>query len=206
MAEPVLEEEPESDPPEEADEPEPAEEPEEPETVEDIPDEPTVEEVDLSEDDLSDGSSGDDLFTGTEEAESAVESDSSDSEGDGSDEDESDGDALDALGSRGESMEEAINEGAARAAVVGLTEEDGKEELRDEFEETFKAFRLGYFGSRFVEEYVFVDEDDEVDPAWGMFGSLLISAALVVWMRPDGDEMVEKAQDAVGNLAGGDLL
>ena len=163
--------------------------------------EPNVEEVELSDDDLTGDAS--DLFTGTEDATSG----SSDDEGDDADDDESDGDtdALDALGQRGESMEEAINDGAARLAVVGLDDEDDKEGLQDEFTEVFEAFRLGYFGSRFMEEYVFTDDDEEVDPTWGLLGAMLTCGAFIVWMRPDGDEMVGKAKDAVEGIIGGDL-
>lgn len=161
--------------------------------------EPDVEEVDLTEDDL--GGDAADLFTGTDDATSS--SDDQDDE-DSDDEDSDDGDALDALGQRGESMEEAINDGAARLAVVGL-DDDEKEDLQDEFTEVFEAFRLGYFGSRFMEEYVFTDEDEEVDPTWGLLGACLTCTAFIVWMRPDGDEMVESAREAVEGVVGGAL-
>jgi len=163
--------------------------------------EPNVEEVELSDDDLTGDAS--DLFTGTEDATSG----SSDDGGDGDDEEESDDetDALDALGQRGESMEEAINDGAARLAVVGLDDEDDKDGLQDEFTEVFEAFRLGYFGSRFMEEYVFTDDDEEVDPTWGLLGAMITCGAFIVWMRPDGDEMVGMAKDAVEGIIGGDL-
>lgn len=166
--------------------------------------EPDVEEVELSEDDL--GGNTSDLFTGTEDASTSGGSDDDD-ESDESDDggDASDSDALDALGQRGESMEEAINDGAARLAVVGLDDEDDKDGLQDEFTEVFGAFRLGYFGSRFMEEYVFTDDDEEVDPTWGLLGAMLTCAAFIVWMRPDGDEMVAQAKDAVEGIIGGEL-
>ncbi|AGC65541.1 hypothetical protein K745_gp16 [Haloarcula hispanica virus PH1] len=166
-------------------------------------DDPDVAEVDLTDDDL--GGSASDLFTGTDDA--TTDSDdsalSTDDDGD-SDDEEEDTDALDALGARGESMEEAINDGAARLAVVGLDDEDDKDGLQEEFTEVFEAFRLGYFGSRFFEEYVFTD-DDEVDPMWGLFGAALTCTAFIVWMRPDGDEMVQQAREAVEGLIGGSL-
>jgi len=166
-------------------------------------DDPKVDEVDLSDDDL--GGSASDLFTGSEDASTSSSDDSSASTDDSDDEDELDDDALDALGARGESMEEAINDGAARLAVVGLDDDDEKEGLQEEFTEVFEAFRLGYFGSRFFEEYVFTDDDDEVDPMWGLFGAALTCTAFIVWMRPDGDEMVAQAKDAVEGLIGGSL-
>jgi len=163
--------------------------------------EPDVAEVELSEDDL-DGSASD-LFTGTEDASSDESADGGDDESDGGD--DPDEDPLDALGERGESMEGAINDGAARLAVVGLDDGDEKEDLHDEFTEVFEAFRLGYFGSRFMEEYVFAADDEEVDPTWGLLGAAACCTALVIWMRPDGDEMVGRAREAVENLAGGAL-
>ena len=159
--------------------------------------EPDVEEVDLTDDDLDGGG---DLFTGTDDATGSSDGDVEESE---SDEDEEDGgDVLDGLDERGEAAENAINEGMARLAVVGL-EDDEREDLLDEFEEVFKAFRLGYFGSRFLEEYVFAPEDDEVDPTWGLVGAMLCCVAFTVWMRPDGDELVGDAKEAIGNIAGG---
>lgn len=166
--------------------------------------EPTVEEVDLTDDDLT--ADGSDLFTGTEDAQKDSTSDESDAEGDGSDEsdDADDDDVLDALDARGESMETAINEGVARLAVVGL-DDDERGDLEDEFTEVFEAFRLGYFGSRFAEEYVFAADDEEVDPTWGLVGAMLVCTAFTVWMRPDGDELVGRAREAVENIAGGSL-
>lgn len=167
-------------------------------------DDPDVAEVDLTDDDLAEGK--DDLFTGTEEASSSDGDDSSSESDDSDDSDEQDdGDALDALDQRGEGMEEAINDGAARLAVVGLDDDGEKEDLEDEFVEVFESFRLGYFGSRFMEEYVFTADDDEVDPVWGLFGAALCCTAIVVWMRPDGDEMVDRAKEAVEGIAGGSL-
>lgn len=164
--------------------------------------EPDVEEVDLGDDDLK--GSADDLFTGTEDAQSSSDGDQDD-DGEAEESDEQEASPLDALGERGESMESAINEGAARLAVVGLEDEGEKEDLEDEFTEVFEAFRLGYFGSRFAEEYVFATDDEEVDPVWGMVGAVLVCGAFVVWMRPDGEEMVSQAKSAVEGLIGGEL-
>jgi len=44
-----------------------------------------------------------------------------------------------------------------------------------------------------------------VDPTWGLLGAMLTCGAFIVWMRPDGDEMVGKAKDAVEGIIGGDL-
>jgi hypothetical protein len=163
--------------------------------------EPDVEEVDLTEDDLT--GSADDLFTGTDDAQGGGSDDTQADDSEDSD-DSSDEDPLDALDARGESMEEAINDGAARLAVVGL-DDDEQSDLQEEFTEVFEAFRLGYFGSRFMEEYIFAADDEEVDPTWGLFGACLTCCAFVVWMRPDGDEMVGKAREAVENIAGGSI-
>jgi len=162
---------------------------------------PNVAEVELTDDDLGDGPSSD-LFTGTDDAKGDS---SDDGESDDSSDDGDDAAELDALGERGESMEQAINEGAARLGVIGIDGEDEKDDLETEFTEIFEAFRLGYFGSRFAEEYIFVSDDEEVDPAWGLLGAALTCAAVVVWLRPDGDEIADRAKEAVENIAGGSL-
>lgn len=167
-----------------------------PSTDGDVPD---VEEVELQEDDLGSPDPDSDLFTGSDDV-SSTETSSSGS--DDEEDDDEDTDPLDALGARGESMESAVNEGAARLAVVGLDETD-REDLEDEFVDVFEAFRLGYFGSRAMEEYVFISDDEEVDPIWGLLGSMIICTAFVVWMRPDGEEKVSQARDAIENMAGG---
>jgi hypothetical protein len=160
-------------------------------------DDPDVAEVDLSASDLS--GDGSDLFTGTDDADESAGS--ADASSDESDDETGEDEPLDALGERGEGMESAINEGAARLSVVGLEGEEA-DDLEKEFSEVFKSFRLGYFGSRVMEEYVFTDEDEEVDPAWGLFGSVLTCAALVVWLRPDSEEIVEQTREAVANISG----
>lgn len=146
-------------------------------------DEPNISEVDLSDDEFSGGG---DLFDGVEEAST-----------DGSDDADSTG-----IGNKAESLESTINQGAARAAVIGL-DDSVADDLETEFQETFEAFRLGFFGAEFAEEYVFVEDGDEIDPAWGLLGSALLCMSLVVWMRPDGDQAVDRAKSAVSNLTGG---
>jgi len=177
----------------ESDEPPTAELRDEPseEYHDDQPDEtePDVAEVELHEDDFDGGG---DLFDDIEDADDDPDTDD---DGDGDD-------PLDALDDRGEALEGAINEGFARLGVAGLPE-DEQDDLEDEFSEIFEAFRLGYFGSRVVEEYVFVDGDDEVDPAWGFAGSAFCAFALILWMRPDGDEQMKRITNAVGNISGG---
>lgn len=164
-------------------------------------------EVELTDDDL-----GGDLFSGVEEAESGDESESSPDTSDGSgDGDESDlEEVADGLDGNAAAMEDTFNEGAARLAVVGLTDDDfedsdlTKSSLQEEFEETFQAFRLGYFGSRALEEYVLDPADEDVSPAWGLLGSVLMTGALVVWLRPDGDEAIGKAREKISGFTGGD--
>jgi hypothetical protein len=158
-------------------------------------------EVELSEDDLGGG----DLFDGIEDSEES--SGSAETETQGSD--GGDGPVADGLDGNSAAMEEAINDGAARLAVVGLTEEDFEESsldklsLETEFRETFEAFRLGYFGSRAVDEYILSAQDEEVDPAWGFCGAMLMAGAMVVWMRPDGEETLGELQGTLERLTGG---
>jgi hypothetical protein len=167
-------------------------------TQPDVPETPTVDdddapsgpenvaEVELGEDDYG----GDNLFDDVEDA----ESDSS-----GSTPGES-SDVMDSLDAATGGLSSAMNEGAARLAVVGL-DDDEKEELEQEFTEVFSAFRLGHYAGRCAEEYVLADTDEEVDPAWGLLGSVLVCSAVVVWMRPDGDEQIQQLKQALG---GGD--
>jgi len=182
-------------------EPEMAESTDEPEESADAPDvedEPEIEEVELSEDDYA-TEAAEELFSGTEGADESQESDESD------DGDSDDAGGLDDLAGAAAQMEQAINEGAAELATVQLPEDEDRDELRDEFLGVFEAFRLGHFGSKAVEEYVLVSDGDEVDPLYGLLGAMLACGAFVLWMRPDGDAAVQRAKDALGNIAGGKL-
>jgi len=108
-------------------------------------------------------------------------------------------------------MEEAINEGAAEAALFGLTSEDWegadltRNQAQDQLVGIFQAFRLGYFGSQVVEEYIMEPADGDVSPAWGLLGSALIAAAFALYVRPDGGEVAEQVRDQVAAIAGGEL-
>jgi len=164
-------------------------------------------EVDLSDEDL-----GGDLFDGVESAASEDVDDNGEDQGDDGDEsaaDEADLDGIgDGLEGNAAELESAINEGAARLGVVGLTEDDFEDSdmtldgLEDELRETFAAFRLGYFGSQSVEKYVLEPAEGDVSPAWGLAGSTLMAAAMVVWLRPDGDDAIERAREAVRGIGG----
>ena len=90
-------------------------------------------------------------------------------------------------------LEETINEGAARLAVVGLDEGKQKDDLETEFVDVFGAFRLGFYGEQVAEEYLMVDDDD-VDPVWGLLGTAIVCSAFAIWMRPDGDEQIRRAR------------
>jgi hypothetical protein len=155
-------------------------------------DEPVIAEVDLEEDDFAD-----DLFSGIEE---------SSDEGNESEKSENDGDR----GSRdtvfdgetpGESLQATINDGASRLAVVGLDDNEEKENLQGEMRDVFEAFRLGTYGSLFADEYLFVDQD-AVDPAWALLGSAVACAGVALMMRPDSGEQVAKMQSAINGLGG----
>lgn len=170
------------------------EEPTEPDTTE--PDtssessEPEVAEVDLGDDDYGGG----DLFDDVEDSGSS-----------GSSRDESDGsdDPMDEIfGGESTGLAKQFNEGAARVGVAGLDDDEERDALQTEFSEIFDAFGLGHFAERTVEEYVLVG-DEEIDPAWGLLGAVLVCAAVVLTMRPDGDEQMKRLSSAVGGLAGG---
>lgn len=181
--------------------------------VQEETDEATPEDVDEAVVDLSDDDMGGSLFDGVEDGDTDGDVESGESGGEsGGGDDEDDGaveSAEDAMGPTADALEDSINEGVARLAVVGLEDADledsdmTKKGLENEFAEVFETFRLGYFGSRFVEEYVLTPQDGDVDPTWGLLGSALMATAMVVWMRPDGDEAIQKARDQIGDLAGG---
>jgi hypothetical protein len=170
-------------------------------------------ELELSEEDL-----GGDLFDGVENAQDA-DTDASndvvggrgiqadDDGGEDVDEDEEEP-VADGLEGNAEQMEDAINDGAARLAVVGLQDDDLDDDMKTgdleaEFVETFEAFRLGYYGSRVVDEYLLAPEEDEVNPAWGLAGSAMMALAMAVWLRPDGAEKVRRARESIEGLADG---
>jgi hypothetical protein len=99
-----------------------------------------------------------------------------------------------------------INAGVARAAVIGLDdewttdsgEEQSKDDLESEFKETFEAFRLGHYAQECAEEYLLVDED--IHPVWGLIGASLICAAVIVYKRPDGDQILDNAKTNLGDI------
>jgi hypothetical protein len=174
-------------------------------------------ELELSEEDL-----GGDLFDGVENAQDADTDASNDAAGGqgvqaAADDDEVEGDVdgedeedpvADGLEGNAEQMENAINDGAARLAVVGLQDDDLDDDMKTgdleaEFVETFEAFRLGYYGSRVVDEYLLAPDEDEVNPAWGLAGSALMALAIAVWLRPDGADKVRAARESIEGLADG---
>lgn len=163
--------------------------------------------LEVTEDDLS-GESGD-IFDGLDDADSTTSQESFESGESGEEEDEGQTIAGD-IGAQSEGVETAINEGAARLGVVGLTDEDfddldlNKDGLEDELCETFEAFRLGYFGSRALDEYILSPEDDDISPAWGLLGSVMMAGALTIWMRPDGDERVSSWRESIESLMEGE--
>ena len=178
------------------------------EPVDDAADEsgPDEVEVDLESDEI-----GGDLFTGVPDDGDGGGStpdvgggtgvpDSGGGGGGTSDGDESDDGMADSVG-------ESINDGAARLAVVGLSADDfdddrGPSDLEAEFREVFEAFSLGAYGQRCLDEYVLADDEEEVDPAWGLLGSTLMAASLVIYLRPDGSEQVADLREQIGDLGG----
>jgi hypothetical protein len=157
--------------------------------IEDIQIEPTGDEL------------GGDLFDSVDEADESGGDDADSESGDG---EESMGPATvgdSALG-------DTINDGAARLAVVGLSEGDfdgdgSPDALEDELREVFEAFRLGHFGSQAAEKHILSPGDSEIDPVWGLLGSLLLAGAITLMMRPDGSEKMGEFRETVENLTGG---
>lgn len=198
MAEPqvVAREEPQTETPDTTE----PETPDTPENGDELPDADSVGQTDavVEEGDFEGGS----LFSGVEESERT--------EGEPDDPDEFTDDDVLPGGDDGPAPVEtpnlsesevatAINQGAARLAVVGLEDED-KERLEGEFEEVFEAFRLGYFGGEVADEYLMVN--DEVDPIWGFAAAMMSCAIFAMYMRPDSDEQMEKIAGVVGGIGG----
>ncbi len=155
-------------------------------------DEPTIDEVELDDGDF--GFSGDDRDREEDDDDASADADESETT-------TSDRDPMSVSGTKAETIEDAVNEGYARLLVVGIDDEDEKEQLEQEFAETFEAFRLGACASRFADEYIFTPGED-VDPAWALLGVLALSTAFATWMRPDGDEQVAKLTSAISGLLG----
>lgn len=126
---------------------------------------------------------------------------------DGVDGDDSGGDeSAEPAETRTSGLAQDINRGAARLSVVGLDDEwetdDGtrkKQDLQDEFEEVFEAFRLGHYGEIVTEEYLLAEAED-IHPVWGLCGAMLICAAVVMYRRPDGDQLVETGKMKLGDF------
>lgn len=154
---------------------------------EDSAEEPEIAEVELSDEDFVD----DELFSGVEDTSEENET------GDADDPDDAGFDSEIPAGS----LQETINDGASRLAVVGLDEGSEKDDLQNEMCDVFEAFRLGTYGSQFADEYLFVDEE-EVDPAWALLGSAIACAGVALMMRPDSAEQAEKMKSAVSGLTG----
>jgi hypothetical protein len=138
--------------------------------------------------------------------EDAGNADASESIFDGVDEGESESDDTpDPAETKTSGLAQDINNGVARLSVVGLEDEwmapDGSEksksDLEDEFREVFETARLGHYGEKVIDEYLMVDAED-IHPVWGLCGALLICAAVVVYRRPDGDQLIENTKNKLG--------
>ena len=122
------------------------------------------------------------MFSGRETADDIVDSDTPESD---TDEDKTENKPL----------EETINEGCAALATIGL--EDDKEDLEKDFIHIFEKFRLGHYGAECADEYVLSGADEEVDPLWGLMGSALLCAVIVVMQRPDTDDQLQNIQSII---------
>lgn len=156
------------------------------------PDDVDVAEADISDDDLDGG-----LFSGTEDAEGGDEDDESDDEPPEFDDYDESQESAPSMGQpASETLENALNEGAARAAVVGL-DDDEQANLEEEMAEVFESFRLGYFGAQAAETHI-LSESEDIDPFWGFVGAALVSGAFALHMRPDSEEQLSNIRHALG--------
>lgn len=165
-------------------------------------------EVDMVQTDIeSTGADPDGFFDGVETDTSGDVVDDSLFDGvDDGDSGSSDDGPKEAAGTRSSGLAQDINAGVARAAVIGLDEswetgsgEKKKSDLESEFRETFEAFRLGHYASICAEEYLLMEAED-IHPVWGLIGAALICGAVIVFKRPDGDQLVDSAKMSLGSV------
>jgi len=165
------------------------------ESSDDGDDEVETVEIEPSEEELDSG-----LFDGVDDADEQSGAESPQSDGSGETTETTTGPSV-----GGDALADVINEGAARLAVVGLSEEDFEEgspgELEEELCEVFGAFRLGYFGQEAVEKHVLAPSEGEIEPVWGLLGSAALAAAVALSMRPDGSEQLGEMAETL-NLGG----
>jgi hypothetical protein len=154
-----------------------------------------IEEIDPTDEELG-GNGG--LFSGVEDA----GGESSETGGDAEQEDQTTSEGEAGIGSTPPQLEQTINEGAARLAVVGLDDDDEADDLEEEFQEVFQTFRLGHFGARTIDEYILIDDED-VSPAWGLAATIAACTAFTLWMRPDGEDQLKRAKEAIDSIANG---
>lgn len=102
-----------------------------------------------------------------------------------------------------DNFDEIIIEGFARLAVINIEPKTEQSQLQDEFEEVFEAFRLGHFGREVIYEYIIIDDQQDIDPIWGFFGSMLMCSVVVMWMRPDSDEIVGNGKETIEEFIDG---
>jgi len=197
MAEPAT-----ADPAEDSDTEEP-DAPESPEGGEVVEDE--EEEVEMVQTDIeTTGTDPDGFFDGVETDTNSGDDAADIFDGMDGEDDSGDEESAEAAETRSSGLADDINSGLARAAVIGLDDEwetdtgtKKKDDLQTEFRETFEAFRLGHYGSICAEEYLLADAED-INPVWGLIGASLICAAVIVYRRPDGDQVVESAKLKLG--------
>lgn len=132
----------------------------------------------------------------------AGEEDAETDEDEGRDEDNTEIDGLGDL-DKGGGMADDINNGVASLGVVGIEDDERQEELRDDFFQTARDFRLGYYGEECVEEYFLSDGADDVSPVWGLVFASMVCAAIFAFKRPDTEELGGKVSDAIGNIGEG---
>lgn len=102
-------------------------------------------------------------------------------------------------GPANEGVSRAVNDGIAAVATAGL--EDDRDEYEDEFKHIAEQFRVGHFGERIAEEYLFVEGEEPVDPFLGFVGSIAAFGVFCLMMRPDRDEQIDRIRETAQDLA-----
>lgn len=172
-----------------------------PEDIDDQPQSATDDEVDIAMATVDDVGDPDGYFDGVETETGGTTNDSPfDDIDDSQDNNKSGGqsspDSIGDIAERGGMLASNINNGFARAAVIGIENEQEKQSLYQEFQETFSTFQLGYYGEQVVHEYLDPDMED-IHPVAGLVGAMLLCSAVVIYKRPDGDDLIQTARHKV---------
>lgn len=97
-------------------------------------------------------------------------------------------------------IQSAINSGVASLGAAGLRGRE-RERLETELEHIAGQFKLGYFGQQVVEKYLETDIQN-IPPEYGLAAASIAFAVVVIYKRPDSDELLNELKMKVQELSG----